>query len=149
VGRASTTRGLKGEAMTNDEEHIRSLIERWAAAVHSGDIDGVMVDHADDIVMFDVPPPYEGVRGIDAYRESWPPFFEWQAQGALFEIESLDVTAGDDVAYAHALLRCGTQKELAERPVNRLRLTIGLRKERGRWVVAHEHHSFPYAADES
>ncbi len=28
-------------------------------------------------------------------------------------------------------------------PENRLRLTIGLRKEEGRWVVAHEHHSFP------
>ena len=62
----------------------------------------------DDIVMFDVPPPDEGVRGIDAYRETWPPFFEWQARGAVFEIESLDVTAGDDVAYAQALLRCGT-----------------------------------------
>jgi uncharacterized protein (TIGR02246 family) len=133
----------------SDQEQIRNLIERWAAAVHRCDIDGAVADHADDIVMFDVPPPYEGVRGIDAYRESWPPFFEWQAQGALFEIESLDVTAGDDIAYAHALLRCGTPKELAEHPANRLRLTIGLRKERGRWVVAHEHHSFPYTADKS
>ncbi|MGH2636159.1 MAG: nuclear transport factor 2 family protein [Actinomycetota bacterium] len=26
---------------------------------------------------------------------------------------------------------------------NRLRLTIGLRRDEGRWVVAHEHHSFP------
>ena len=25
----------------------------------------------------------------------------------------------------------------------RLRLTLGLRKEGGRWTVAHEHHSFP------
>jgi ketosteroid isomerase-like protein len=33
--------------------------------------------------------------------------------------------------------------ELAANPANRLRLTLGLRKERGRWVVAHEHHSFP------
>jgi ketosteroid isomerase-like protein len=57
---------------------------------------------------------------------------------------SLDVTAGEDVAYAHALLRCGTAKELAERPQNRLRLTIGLRREDGRWIVAHEHHSFPH-----
>ena len=24
-----------------------------------------------------------------------------------------------------------------------LRMTIGLRKENGRWVVTHEHHSFP------
>ena len=129
--------------MTDDEEHIRTLIEQWAAAVRRGDIDGVVADHSDDIVMFDVPPPYEGVRGIDAYRETWPPFFEWQAQGASFEVVSLDVTAGDDVAYAHALLRCGTPQELAEQPANRLRLTVGLRKEQGRWVVAHEHHSFP------
>ena len=26
----------------------------------------------------------------------------------------------------------------------RLRLTVGLRMERGQWLVAHEHHSFPW-----
>jgi uncharacterized protein (TIGR02246 family) len=129
--------------MTDDEQSIRTLIESWAEAVHAGDMDAVLADHAGDIVMFDVPPPYEGVRGIDAYRETWPPFFEWQARGASFEIESLDVTAGEEVAYAQALLRCGTPEEFAENPENRLRLTLGLRKEGGRWVVAHEHHSFP------
>jgi uncharacterized protein (TIGR02246 family) len=129
--------------VANDDEQIRALIERWADAVHSGDMAVVLADHADDIVMFDVPPPYQGVRGIDAYRETWPPFFEWQARGASFEIESLEVTAGDAVAYAYALLRCGTKQELADNPENRLRLTLGLRNEDGRWVVAHEHHSFP------
>jgi uncharacterized protein (TIGR02246 family) len=129
--------------MADDEEQIRTLIERWADAVHSGDMTGVLANHSDGIVMFDVPPPYDGVHGIDAYRETWPPFFEWQARGASFEIVSLDVTAGEDVAYAHALLRCGTQKELAANPENRLRLTLGLRNEHGQWLVAHEHHSFP------
>src|ERR671923_940871 len=128
--------------MTDDQDQIRKLIEQWAAAVHAGDMDRVLADHAHDIVMFDVPPPYEGVRGIDAYRDTWPPFFEWQARGASFEIVSLDVTAGDDVAFAHALLRCGTQEEL-DKDLITDRLTIGLRKERGRWLVAHEHHSFP------
>ncbi len=129
--------------MADDQEQIQTLIENWAEAVHAGDLDVVLADHAGDIVMFDVPPPYDGVRGIDAYRETWPPFFEWQAKGASFEIVSLDVTAGEDVAYAHALLRCGMPQELAENPENRLRLTLGLRKEQGRWVVAHEHHSYP------
>jgi uncharacterized protein (TIGR02246 family) len=127
----------------DDTSQIRSLIERWAAAVHSGELATVLADHSDDIVMFDVPPPDDGVRGIDAYRETWPGFFEWQAQGASFEIVSLSVIAGDDVAYAYALLRCGTPEQLAEKPEQRLRLTVGLRKEDGRWVVAHEHHSFP------
>jgi uncharacterized protein (TIGR02246 family) len=135
-----------------DETQIRALIERWAAAVHAGDLEAVVVDHADDIVMFDVPPPEEGLRGIEAYRDVWPPFFEWQRSGASFEIVELDVTAGEGVAYAWALLRCGTPDELETDPANRLRLSLGLRKANGRWVVAHEHHSFPYkegAADDA
>jgi uncharacterized protein (TIGR02246 family) len=128
--------------MSNEAE-IRALIERWATAVPEGDLDGVLVDHADDIVMFDVPPPEDGVRGIDAYRETWPPSFKWLEQGAAFELLSLDVTAGEDVAFAYSLLRCGTKEELEKEPDNRLRLTIGLRKDDGRWVVSHEHHSFP------
>jgi uncharacterized protein (TIGR02246 family) len=131
--------------MPSNDQQIRTLIERWAEAVHAGDLSAVLADHADDIVMFDVPPPDDGVRGIEAYRETWPPFFEWQARGASFEIVSLEIAAGEDVAYAHALLRCGMPEELAENPQRRLRLTLGLRREDGRWVVAHEHHSFPLA----
>jgi uncharacterized protein (TIGR02246 family) len=127
---------------TQDEVRIRDLIEGWAQAVHEGDLPQVLADHADDIVMFDVPPPEDGVRGLDEYTETWPTFFQWQASGALFEIVRLDVTAGDDVAFAHALLRCGTPDELESDPTRRLRLSIGLRKEGDRWVVAHEHPSF-------
>jgi uncharacterized protein (TIGR02246 family) len=131
--------------MSDDEKQIRILIERWAAAVHVGDLDGVLADHAPDIVMFDVPPPQEGVRGIDAYRDVWPGFFDWQAQGATFDIVSLEVAASGDVAFAYALLLCGTAEDFAADPAKRLRLTLGLRKQNGRWVVVHEHHSFPDA----
>ena len=129
--------------MTDDEAQIRRLVQRWAEAVHAGDLDGVLAEHADDIVMFDVPPPEDGIRGLDAYRATWPPFFEWQRQGALVEIVSLEVTAGADVAYAHALLRRGMPEEFEKHPDHRLRLTLGFRKEKGRWLDAHEHHSFP------
>ena len=129
-----------------DEEAIRGLVERWAAAVHTGDLDAVVAHHADDIVMFDVPPPQEGVRGIDAYRDVWPPFFEWQRSGATFDITSLEVTAGSDVAFAWLLLRCGTAEEHEQNPDQRLRITLGLRKVEGSWVVTHEHHSFPISA---
>ena len=127
----------------SDEDEIRQLIMAWSSAVHTGDLPTVLAQHTDDIVMFDVPPPDDGVRGIDAYRATWPPFFDWQRKGAVFEIVDLDVTAGDDVAFAHALLRCGTPAELQKDPGRRLRLTIGLRKAGDRWLVTHEHHSFP------
>jgi uncharacterized protein (TIGR02246 family) len=125
-----------------DEQQIRQLIEAWAAAAHDGDLETVLADHSPDIVMFDVPPPNQ-VRGLKAYRATWPPFFEWQAGGAVFQIESLEVTVGADLAFAHGLLRCGTPADFARDPEQRLRLTIGLRKTGGRWIVVHEHHSFP------
>ncbi len=43
-----------------------------------------------------------------------------QASGAVFEIESLVVTSGTEVAFAYALLRCGTAAELARDPERRL-----------------------------
>ena len=128
--------------MTENERQIKNLIENWAAAVHAGDMETVLRDHSEDIVMFDVPPPEDGVRGMDAYRETWPPFFEWQATDGSFEIVELDVTAGDDVAYAFALLVCSGKEGRENNPDRRLRLTIGLRKEAGHWTVSHEHHSF-------
>ncbi|HYZ69597.1 MAG TPA: SgcJ/EcaC family oxidoreductase [Mycobacterium sp.] len=127
----------------SDEDAIRELIVRWADAVHTGDLETVVAERDPDIVMFDVPPPYDGLRGIDAYRDSWPEFFEWQRQGAIFEITELDVTAGDDVAFAYALARCGKPEDFEKNPDSRLRMTFGLRKRDGRWVVTHEHGSFP------
>ncbi|WP_066366407.1 nuclear transport factor 2 family protein [Herbidospora mongoliensis] len=121
-------------------DDIRKLIENWARAVHEGDLDQVTAQHTDDIVMFDVPPPYEGVRGIGAYRDTWPGFFEWQRSGAVFDIEELDVVAGADVAYAFAIARCADATD--DSPV-RLRLTFGLKMVDGQWRIAHEHHSFP------
>ena len=133
---------ILGMDSTDDEEAITELIERWAEAAHRGDMEALLADHAEDIVMFDVPPPHEGVRGIDAYRETWPGFFTWQAGGAVFEIVDLDVTVGPETAFAFALLRCGTKAQLSEEPDRRLRLTLGLRKQDSRWIVTHEHHSF-------
>jgi uncharacterized protein (TIGR02246 family) len=133
-------------SVREEEVAIRRLIEGWATAVCAKDINGVVAHHTDDVVMYDVPPPI-AVRGISAYRETWPPFFEALTEGeAAFDVVELEVTAGDTVAFVSALLRCGSKEELAKDPAPRLRLTIGLRKVDGAWKIAHEHHSFPAEA---
>jgi ketosteroid isomerase-like protein len=132
--------GVRGR---KDEAVIRRMIEDWASAVRAKKIGAVVAHHTDDVVMFDVPPPVV-VRGISAYRKTWPPFFKWQREGnGTFDIVELDIMAGDTVAFATALLRCGSRAELAKNDSPRLRLTIGLRKVDGTWKIAHEHHSFP------
>ncbi len=125
------------------EADIRTVITRWVDAIRACDLDGVTAAHAQDIVMFDVPPPYGGIRGLQQYRDSWPPFFEFIRSGATFELVELDVEAGADVAFAFGLLRCGGDREFAENPDNRLRLTMGLRRDGEAWQIVHEHHSFP------
>jgi ketosteroid isomerase-like protein len=127
----------------SDADEVRGLITRWVDAVARCDLEEVVRQHDQGIVMFDVPPPYAGVRGIDEYRDSWGPFFEWLRQGATFELTELEVVADQDVAFAFALLRCGTPSDFEAKPDNRLRVTVGLRKFDDRWAVVHEHHSFP------
>src|ERR1700722_18869704 len=108
-----------------DEEQIRDQLQRWVAAVQKRDLVGALNNHSDGIVMFDVPPPEQGVRGLNAYRDSWAGLFEWIEAGAVFDLESLDVAAGADVAFAFALLRCGRPADFERDPEHRLRLTVG------------------------
>jgi ketosteroid isomerase-like protein len=125
----------------SDEEAIRDLILRWAVAVHTGDLKTVLADHDPNIAMFDVPPPYNGIRGIDAYRESWPPFFEWQRQVPIQDRRARrDGRCRRGVRVRAGALRHARGLRGEPRP---LRMTIGLRKRDGHWVVTHEHHSFP------
>ena len=130
------------------EADIRALITGWVDAVAARDLEGVVAHHAEDIVMFDVPPPQRGVRGVADYRDSWGPFFDWQrGTDGIFELVELNVEAGTDVAFAYALLRCGPSADFEANPDNRLRVTMGLKKVGDQWVIAHEHHSFPMIDD--
>ena len=127
---------------TTDEAAIRELVKSWARAVRAKDLDGILANHSTDMLMFDVPPPVQS-KGIEAYRKTWDLFFSWSDDPVVFDIKDIDITAGTDVAFVAALMRCaGTEKD-GERIELEFRLTIGLRKIGGQWMVLHEHHSIP------
>ena len=76
----------------SDEAAIRAQIEAWAAAVRGRDMAGIL-NHAADMIMFDVPPPLQ-LRGIAAYEESWPQFYDASPKPIKFDIVDLEITAG-------------------------------------------------------
>jgi uncharacterized protein (TIGR02246 family) len=125
-----------------DEQEIRELIERWAKAVRDKDFDGILACHAANILMFDVPPPFES-KGIEAYRETWNLFYSCQPEPIAFDIQRLDVVAGAEVAFAAALMQCEEKEKNGELTKLNFRLTVGLRKIEERWMILHEHHSVP------
>jgi uncharacterized protein (TIGR02246 family) len=124
------------------ETAIRELVERWASAVRARDFDGILANHTADMLMFDVPPPLAS-KGIEAYRKTWDLFFSWADEPVVFDIKEMDVTAGNDVAFVTALMRCAGTEKSGERLKLDFRLTIGLQKIGGQWMVLHEHHSIP------
>jgi uncharacterized protein (TIGR02246 family) len=127
---------------TADEIQIRELIENWAQAVANQDLKGILVHHASDILMFDVPLPLQ-LKGIDAYRKSWEGFSSWLNDSGTFELSDLRITAGLDVAFCHAIIHCDRPASSDRLTDLTVRLTIGLRKIDGQWIVEHEHHSEP------
>jgi uncharacterized protein (TIGR02246 family) len=126
------------------DSQIKALIEAWADAVRRHDVAGILAHHDRDLVMFDVPPPLQS-RGMDEYKKTWDLFFKYHKPSQAFDIEELTITAGADVAFAVAIMRCGssTGSGPPEKDGFLFRLTIGLRKAEGDWRIAHEHHSVP------
>src|SRR6185312_6735409 len=112
-----------------DESKIRALIEAWAAAVRRHDLSDILAHHEPDIVMFDVPPPLQS-RGMDEYKKTWDLFFKYHKPSQAFDIEELTITAGEAVAFAFAVMRCGGGTPAGE---FLFRLTVGLRKIDGDW----------------
>jgi uncharacterized protein (TIGR02246 family) len=130
------------------EEHkIRTLVEEWAAAVRREDINAILANHSPDLVMFDVPPPFESV-GLEAYRKTWDKFFACNSGLGVFDVDDMTIIAGEDVAFVVARMRCaGLEKDGSRSTTDlRFRLTVGLKKIDGNWTIVHEHHSVP--ADE-
>jgi ketosteroid isomerase-like protein len=119
-------------------------VEAWADSVRRHDVTGIRAHHEQDIVMFDVPRPLQS-RGIDEYKKTWDLFFRYHKPSQAFDIEELAITAGEDVGFAFAIVRCGsgTFSGPPEEGGFLFRLTIGLRKIEGDWRITHEHHSVP------
>jgi uncharacterized protein (TIGR02246 family) len=128
--------------VSDDEAAVRDVIEAWADAVRRKDYAGILRNHVGNFVMFDVPPPVKSV-GLEAYRKTWDLFFSWSSDPVRFEIQEMDVTAGANVAFAFATMGCSGPGSNGEPEPLDFRLTMGLKKIDGRWMIAHEHHSVP------
>ena len=55
----------------------------------------------------------------------------------------MNITAGDDVAFVTAVMHCAGAEANRDRIDLQFRLTVGLNKIGGHWIIMHEHHSIP------
>ena len=98
------------------------------------------------MVQFDLAPPLRTVGNDPQGFKDW--FATWRGQIG-FGITELSVSAGEDVAFCHALIHLtGSRTDGSESDVW-FRDTLGLRKAAGVWKIAHGHESVPMRMDGS
>jgi uncharacterized protein (TIGR02246 family) len=125
------------------EAEIRGLIKDWAKAAGTFDIDRVMEAYAPDILAFDAIAQLQ-FKGAQAYREHWQACAAMCPGPMIFEVHDLAIEAGDDVAFGHYLVRCGTIGEDGKEQAGYMRATVCCRRTSGQWKIAHEHFSAPF-----
>ncbi|MCY1402174.1 SnoaL-like domain protein [compost metagenome] len=121
---------------------IRAFLESWLLAVKAADVDAIASHYATDIVAFDAIIQLQ-FKGVEAYMKHWQKCLS-MCTNMVFDIHELGVESSGDVAFGHYLAWCGGTDEKGETNASWMRASFGLRREQGKWKVAHEHFSAPF-----
>ena len=128
---------------------IREVIERRAALLQTGDAKAILAHYAPNHVEYNLAPPLRqaGNDGDPAALEAWMSTFEAPPRR---EVTDLEITTDGDVAFATSLDCLTAVPRGATEPFTLwFRVTLGLRRVDGRWLVTHEHESVPFEMDGS
>jgi ketosteroid isomerase-like protein len=135
--------------MSDDKNEIRRVIEGRAATLQTGDVKALLAYDAPRVVKFSLAPPLR--QQTDAQDpepvERWMATFEAPPRR---EVTDLEIEAAGDVAYATSLdCLTATPKGMPDSFSLWYRVTLGLRKVDGQWLITHEHESVPFEMDGS
>ena len=126
-----------------DEAQINTIIEGRVKAASEKNSDALLLNHAADMLSFDVinPLQHNGVDAVRARAEKW--FASYQSSIG-YEIRDLNITTSETVAFCHFLYQVsGTLNDGGK--INMwVRATVCLSKVGGKWLITHEHQSVPF-----
>lgn len=136
--------GTSAFASMSDEDQIKAALNDGCKAFVAGDTEGMMAPLWNDkrFVDFDFSPPraknYEQLKKDNmAVKE----MFEGTPICEYLEIHP--VVLSKDAAYSMAIMRAGGQLKGGPMMNFTIRSTNVWRKIKGRWIIVHEHNSFP------
>jgi uncharacterized protein (TIGR02246 family) len=127
---------------STDEEGVKAVLERLAAAVRAKDVDRIVECFVPDasLVVFDVSGNYRGPAPV---RKAFAEFLSTIPGPVHFELREEAITASATVAFAHAIEHMRATNKMGKAMDATVRNTRCLRKVKGKWLIAHEHVSMP------
>ncbi len=135
-----------GHAHTTDEEAIIAMLIMRATAIGEKNARDALSYDSEDSVEFSLAPPlvYHGKDegGLQEWFDTW--------DGPIGgEVQDAKLTIGDNVAFWSGLVNMTGTKTDGTKVDLWFRQTLGIVKRNGRWLVAHQHASVPFAMDGS
>jgi len=128
----------------NDEAAVDASVQHLVAAVNAKDLNGIMAYYSPDesLFVFDALPPRQYV-GASAYRKNWEGFLAAYPGAVHAEVTDWKTETEGNLAYGHGIFHT-TGKDKDGMPLDlTLRVTDVYRKVNGKWLVVHEHVSWP------
>jgi uncharacterized protein (TIGR02246 family) len=131
-----------------DIAEINASVQRAVAAVNAKDINGMMAYYVPDesLVVFDAVPPRQYL-GAAAYRKDLEGFLAGYPGTLQANVSDWKIETSGNLAYGHGFYRYnGPGKD--GKPLDlTMRVTDVYKKINGKWLVVHEHVSWPVDSD--
>ncbi len=125
-------------------QEIREVIEARYDHLAAGDVKAMLESYAPQVVQYTLAPPLGGaVDGHDVTpTEQWLTGFEAPPRRTVTELE---IVADGDVAFTTSIdSMTAIPKGATDSFTMWYRVTLGLRRIDGQWLIVHEHTSVPF-----
>ena len=135
-------------AENKGEKEIRGLLNDALSAFKAKDLDKMMsfYDHSASLVAYDVVPPVQ-YTGWDSYKKDFGDFFALFDGPISDEASDMAIVAEGNLGYSR-MVEHVTGKQKNGQPMDMVvRVTDVYRKNKGKWLIIHEHVSVPVDLD--
>jgi ketosteroid isomerase-like protein len=128
----------------SDKAAIEAQVEKYRKAFEAKDVNAIMANYApgNQVFVFDAIPPRE-YASWDAYKKDWEGLFAAYPGPIKDTISELNITVVGPVAYSHRIESAEFTKKDGSKQQLATRATDVYRKMNGKWLIVHEHVSFP------
>jgi ketosteroid isomerase-like protein len=129
---------------TNDEAEINASLQHLVASVNAKDINGIMAYYTPDesLIVFDAVLPRQYV-GAAAYRKDWEDYLAAYPGAIHSDVTDWKMETEGNLAYGHGIFHTTGPDKDGKLLDLTLRVTDIYRKQDGKWLVVHEHVSWP------
>ena len=134
----------RSQAAVNDKAEIEALEKRYTDALIAKDLNAIMSCYApgDQLFVFDAVPPRE-YTSWEAYKKDWQELLGAFPGPVTYSVSEQSITVAGAVAYGHNIQTGQWTRKDGSKLDAVVRVTDVYRKIGGKWLIVHEHVSFP------